>query len=1072
VPTPLSLVFELIGKDRASDTFKKVGDAADKTAASTERAQKHTESFGHHVGPIMREIARGAGIVSTAALGVGATMAKMGVQSAASMEQTKVSFASLLGSTKAATDQIAKLQKFAAKTPFEQKDVFGYAQQYYALAKSVGLSQKAVIPFLTTVGNLGAVTGASTENIHNAVLAIAQIGSVGKVQLGNLNQIANAFPGFNAAAAIANATGKTTAQVMQEMSKGELSAAQGIPALLKGMRDYKGAAGAMAKQSETLNGLLSTFSDTVKISLTNAFAPLIPVVKKTLSQMTPVIGSALNEVAPVISQFAATLAPILKPLVQGLASDLTAVFQTLGPVLKQLAPLITPLAYAFQSVVEAASPLLQLAAKLLRVVGAPLIDMFSHIVQAITPVVEELARALQPVLPIIAKALTQVMKALEPLLNALAGAFMQILKALAPSLPTIARAFGQVAVAIAQVLTSLTPLIQPLTKIAVELLNKVFVQILLDLARAFVQIMRAVEPLIPPMVQLLNLALKPILWIIGKLGEGIKLLGRAFQAEIGVIGDAVRTVSGWISGIVGDAQNALNVLGRLAGNGPALGGGGISGISSFGGAGSGGHVIARADGGGLPNGWAVVGERGAELIHKVGGSAHVFSNEQSRAIVGATGMRVPGFAGGTGGNLRMIAQFLASKGLDRAHIAAILGNLKTESGFSPTAYNAAEGAIGIAQWEGSRRTALRAFAARHGASETNLPVQLAFMWRELRQRGQLGGFVHTHGVNRAAQFWQSQFEVSDPSSLGDRQANARALFGMLGSGAITATGGASGAVSVAADRARQARKDAVQALRDQLHALNLAGGKDLRQFGRAITGTVADARQAFRQLYTDLKAGGAPDKLLEHLRGVNRRLDAHILERNRLAAKLANVVQRDKQLRGSVSGAITGFFDVTQAGTNPVTGQVTAGSEFAQQKQALVQIRRFSADIRKLENRGLNHAYLRQLATAGPSVLPQLDALLQMPAGMFRRFNRQEAEIVGVGTRTGDFLGRSFYGAREHDLRHRERLQEHDVKRLAHELAHILRHGIHVTAEIDGRQANRKLDQARRKLNDLHGTMA
>jgi tape measure domain-containing protein len=1070
VATPLSLVFELIGKDRASDTFKKVGDAADKTAASTERAQKHTESFGHHVGPIMREIARGAGIVSTAALGVGVTMAKMGVQSAASMEQTKVSFASLLGSTKAATDQIAKLQKFAAKTPFEQKDVFGYAQQYYALAKSVGLSQKAVIPFLTTVGNLGAVTGASTENIHNAVLAIAQIGSVGKVQLGNLNQIANAFPGFNAAAAIANATGKTTAQVMQEMSKGELSAAQGIPALLKGMRDYKGAAGAMAKQSQTLNGLLSTFSDTVKISLTNAFAPLIPVVKKTLSQMTPVIGSALNEVAPVISQFAATLAPILKPLVQGLASDLTAVFQTLGPVLKQLAPLITPLAYAFQSVVEAASPLLQLAAKLLRVVGAPLIDMFSHIVQAVTPVVEELTHALQPVLPVIAKALTQVMKALEPLIQALAGAFVQILKALAPSLPTIARAFGQVAVAIAQVLTSLTPLIQPLTKLAVELLNKVFVAILLDLARAFVQIMRAVEPLIPPMVQLITLALKPILWLVDKLSPAIGLLAKAFTRDLKAVAIVVRQIVGWISGLVADAQSALSILDSLAGAGPKIKGG-LTGIPSFTPA-SGGPVIARADGGGLPNGWAVVGEEGAELVHKTGNTAHVFSNQQSRTIVRATGMRVPGFAGGTGGNLRMIAQFLASKGLDRAHIAAILGNLKTESGFSPTAYNAAEGAIGIAQWEGSRRTALRAFAARHGASETNLPVQLAFMWRELRQRGQLGGFVHTHGVNRAAQFWQSQFEVSDPSSLGDRQANARALFGMLGSGAITATGGASGAVSVAADRARQARKDAVQALRDQLHALNLAGGKDLRQFGRAITGTVADARQAFRQLYTDLKAGGAPDKLLEHLRGVNRRLDAHILERNRLAAKLANVVQRDKQLRGSVSGAVTGFFNVTQAGTNPVTGKVTAGSEFAQQKQALVQIRRFSADIRKLENRGLNHAYLRQLATAGPSVLPQLDALLQMPAGMFRRFNRQEAEIVGVGTRTGDFLGRSFYGAREHDLRHRERLQEHEVKQLAHELAHILRHGIHVTAEIDGRQANRKLDQARRKLNDLHGALA
>jgi len=79
----------------------------------------------------------------------------------------------------------------------------------------------------------------------------------------------------------------------------------------------------------------------------------------------------------------------------------------------------------------------------------------------------------------------------------------------------------------------------------------------------------------------------------------------------------------------------------------------------------------------------------------------------------------------------IIVAFLQAKGLHTNAIRGILGNLQVESGYNPNALNAGEGAIGIAQWEGSRRTALQNYAAATGGKETSITTQLGFLWKEL-----------------------------------------------------------------------------------------------------------------------------------------------------------------------------------------------------------------------------------------------------------------------------------------------------------------------------------------------------
>lgn len=133
-------------------------------------------------------------------------------------------------------------------------------------------------------------------------------------------------------------------------------------------------------------------------------------------------------------------------------------------------------------------------------------------------------------------------------------------------------------------------------------------------------------------------------------------------------------------------------------------------------------------------------------------------------------------------NSTQIANFLLGKGLTREQTAGILGNLKIESGYSPTAYNANEGAIGIAQWEGGRRTALQAYAAKAGGKETDLGIQLGFLWQELTGSniGALRDLATTTTPAAAAASFDQNYERSSGSSRQARVNAANAAYSSVG----------------------------------------------------------------------------------------------------------------------------------------------------------------------------------------------------------------------------------------------------------------------------------------------------
>lgn len=152
-------------------------------------------------------------------------------------------------------------------------------------------------------------------------------------------------------------------------------------------------------------------------------------------------------------------------------------------------------------------------------------------------------------------------------------------------------------------------------------------------------------------------------------------------------------------------------------------------------------------------------------------------------------------------NQSEITAFLASKGLSPNQIAGVEGNLYVESGFNPTLPNRAEGAIGIAQWEGGRRVALDNYAARTGGSETSLQTQLGYLWSELQggEHASLTALQATTTPAAAAAVWDADYERSSGAARKQRiaAANRIAAGGTLG-GSSSSSSSASSAGSSSA----------------------------------------------------------------------------------------------------------------------------------------------------------------------------------------------------------------------------------------------------------------------------------
>lgn len=142
-----------------------------------------------------------------------------------------------------------------------------------------------------------------------------------------------------------------------------------------------------------------------------------------------------------------------------------------------------------------------------------------------------------------------------------------------------------------------------------------------------------------------------------------------------------------------------------------------------------------------------------------------------------------------------IALFLQKMGLTKAQIAGVIGNLKVESNLSPTAYNPndkGQPSQGLAQWRGSRRAGLLAYAKRVGKDPNSLDAQLGYM-REEFLGSENSAFLRLKGAGTAAEAavaFDKYYERSDGTARTQRVQYANDWYAgkTLGSGNATDKG--------------------------------------------------------------------------------------------------------------------------------------------------------------------------------------------------------------------------------------------------------------------------------------------
>ena len=278
----IPLQYDVFAKDRASGTFARVG-------GSMSRMNGQSTVLGRSFSKMGSVIATAAKRASFAVAGLTVVGAAMGVKTAASLQQAQIGFETMLGSAKEATAFLGSLKTFAAKTPFELPGLITNARQLLG----VGVAAKDVVPFLQDFGDAAGALGISQEGFSRAMLAMSQSISAGKIKLGDMNQLMNA--GLPIWQILSDAIGKPVPEIQKMISKGELLTKDVLPRMQAVMaKDY---GGAMAKQSQTLSGLWSTFMDTLNIGLAETIMPLLPVLQGAMPGAMEAMGGALQRMS-------------------------------------------------------------------------------------------------------------------------------------------------------------------------------------------------------------------------------------------------------------------------------------------------------------------------------------------------------------------------------------------------------------------------------------------------------------------------------------------------------------------------------------------------------------------------------------------------------------------------------------------------------------------------------------------------------------------------------------------------------------------------------------------------------
>jgi tape measure domain-containing protein len=222
----------------ATATIRKIGDGA--------------EAEGNRIDSVFKKI--GGSMAAMFTLQQAGAFAKAIVNVRGEIEALEISFETLLGNRGKAEALMSEIKSFAANTPMQMGDLAKGAQTLLGF----NIEAEKVMAILRQIGD---ISMGSSEKFNSLVLAFSQMSSTGKLMGQDLLQMINA--GFNPLVTISEQTGKSIAQLKDEMSAGAISADMVAAAFAAAAGEGGKFYGMLDKQSEGVKGSLSNLQGAI-----------------------------------------------------------------------------------------------------------------------------------------------------------------------------------------------------------------------------------------------------------------------------------------------------------------------------------------------------------------------------------------------------------------------------------------------------------------------------------------------------------------------------------------------------------------------------------------------------------------------------------------------------------------------------------------------------------------------------------------------------------------------------------------------------------------------------------------
>lgn len=350
-------------------------------------------ALGQFAGSQMRAAGLGLGVVTAAAGG-------FGLVTEASFERSRAAFSTLLDDVSAGQSLFDELRAFNLETPFGLGDITGATQSLLQF----DVAGNDVMTTLRSLSDVAALTTNPSENLQRMAIAVGQINQAGVMRAEDLNQLVQA--GFPAYKVLTEITGQTTAELRKQMESGlDLPATDFIDAINTRAGVLGRYANGAKEQAQTLSGVWSNFTDTLKVDLAESTQPLAEGLKAELPEITKDLHGLLTEVAPPLTTLAVDVlggvsraltaaAPLLTAITSGLRDFGEAAgpgLVGLGPVIGQLTMAVTGL---FQDLTPHAPELVGLMVDLVGILPE-MVDIMADLVPVAVALVDGLSGLLE-----------------------------------------------------------------------------------------------------------------------------------------------------------------------------------------------------------------------------------------------------------------------------------------------------------------------------------------------------------------------------------------------------------------------------------------------------------------------------------------------------------------------------------------------------------------------------------------------------------------------------------------------------------------------------------------------------